>query len=425
MHNTTHMKKLFLPLILALAIQSSTAQMLSPTVVKQSNILYDRLARVDTILNEYTSKNWLPGAVVIVVKDNQVAYYKGFGFANTNTKKSMQPDAIFRIASQTKAITSLAIMQLFERGKLGLDQRLSDFIPEFKNSKVLATFNPKDTTYTTVPAKREITIRDLLTHTSGIDYPMIGNDSMQAIYAKHKLPSGLGVFKESLLAKMKTLGTLPLFHSPGEKWTYGLNTDVLGCVVEIVSGESLETYFNKNIFQPLGMKDSYFNVPASKAARLVNAYTEDKGKIVDWSPAYPDVDPQYPLVAKTYFSGGAGLSCTAYDYAIFLQMLLNKGSYNGKQVLGRRTAELMLSPQLSGDLFGDDNMCLGFSLTSKKSANLKVMSEGSFAWGGFYGTTYWADPKEKLICLIMTQQTPNSHWQFGDQVMNVIYGSLR
>lgn len=420
------MKKLLLVLLVGFILQTAIAQTLSPTVVKSSTIHYDRLAQIDTVLKQYVNKNWLVGAVVIVVKGNQVAYYKGHGYSNLSTKKTMPADAIFRIASQTKAITSLGIMQLFEQGKLGLDQNISDFIPEFKNPKLIKTFNATDSSYTTTPAKREITIRDLLTHTSGVDYPAIGNDTMQAIYAKQNIPLGLGYINENLLAKMKALGAFPLLHNPGERFTYGLNTDILGCLIEIISGESLETYCHKHIFEPLGMKDSYFNVPASKATRLATVYTEDNNqKIIEWPPTFRNIDPKYPLIPKSYFSGGAGLSSTAFDYAIFLQMLLNKGSYNGKQILGRRTVELMLSPQLPDNFLGDDNFCLGFALTSKKSANLKMPNEGSFAWGGYFGTTYWADPKEKLICLIMTQQNPNSHFDYADKITNIIYGSLK
>ncbi|WP_462248755.1 serine hydrolase domain-containing protein [Ferruginibacter sp.] len=420
------MKKILPIFLVFFTLQTAIAQTLSPTIVKHSGVNYERLAQIDTILKYYEDKNWLAGDVVIIVKDNQVVYYKGHGYSNLSAKKPMQADAIFRIASQTKAITSLGIMQLFERGQLGLDQNISDFISEFKNPKLIKSFNAADSGFTTTPAKREITFRDLLTHTSGIDYPAIGNDTMQAVYAKNNIPSGLGYFNESLLSKMKALGALPLLHNPGERFTYGLNTDLLGCLIEIISGESLETYCRKHIFEPLGMKDSYFNVPATKASRLATVYTEDKDqKIIEWSPSFRDIDPKYPLIPKSYFSGGAGLSSTAFDYSIFLQMLLNKGSYNGKQILGRRTVELMLSPQLADNLFGDDNFSLGFALTSKKSANLKMLSEGSFAWGGYYGTTYWADPKEKLICLIMTQQNPNSHYDYADKIVNVIYGSLK
>lgn len=420
------MKKLLSIFFVFFVLQTAIAQNLSPVVVKNGGINYQRLALVDTVLKQYVDKNWLVGAVVIVVKDNQVAYYKGHGYSNLSTKKPMPADAIFRIMSQTKAITSLGIMQLFEQGKFTLDQNISDFIPEFKNPKRIKTYNPSDSSYTTTPASREITFRDLLTHTSGIDYPAIGTDTMQAVYAKNNIPSGLGYFNKSLLAKMKALGALPLLHNPGERFTYGLNTDLLGCLIEIISGESLETYFNKHIFEPLGMKDTYFNVPSSKANRMAGVYTEDENhKIIAWSKTFRDIDPDYPLTPKTYFSGGAGLSSTAYDYAIFLQMLLNGGRYNGKQILGRRTVELMLSPQLPDHFLGDDNMTLGFSITSKKSANRYMRNEGSFAWGGYYGTTYWADPKEKMICLIMTQHTPNSHYDYADKITNIIYGSLK
>jgi len=420
------MKKFLSIILVFFALQTGLTQTLSPTVVKNSRIHYDRLAQIDTILKQYVDKNWLVGAVVIIVKDNQVAYYKGHGYSNLATKKPMPADAIFRIMSQTKAITSFGIMQLFEKGKFNLDQNISDFIPEFKNPKLIKTFNASDSSYTTVPAKREITFRDLLTHTSGLDYPAIGTDTMQAIYAKNHIPSGLGYFNENLLSKMKALAALPLIHNPGERFTYGLNTDLLGCLIEVISGESLETYFTRHIFEPLGMKDSYFNVPASKSDRLATVYSEDKDqKIIEWSPTFRNIDPKYPLIPKSYYSGGAGLSSTAFDYAVFLQMLLNKGSYNGKQILGRRTAELMLSPQLPDNLFGDDNFSLGFGLTSKKSANLRMTNEGSFAWGGYYGTTYWADPKEKMICLIMTQHTPNSHYEYVDKIVNVIYSSLK
>jgi len=420
------MKNALSILLLFLFLQNSVSQTLSPSVKIRSDINYEKLTQIDTILQSFVEKNWMVGSVVLVIKDNQVVYYKGHGYADLKNKKPMPADAIFRIMSQSKAIISLGIMQLFEKGQLSLDQNISDFIPEFKNPKVLKSFNPADSGFTTIPAKREITFRDLLTHTSGIDYADIGSDNMKAIYSKAGIPSGLGNFNESLLSKMKLLGTLPLAHNPGEKWTYGLNTDLLGCLIEVISGLSLEKYCSINIFEPLGMKDTYFNVPASKADRLPTVYTEDeRNRIIEWSPTFRNIDPKYPLIKKSYFSGGAGLSSTAFDYAVFLQMLMNDGSYNGKQILGRRTVELMLSPQLANGLFGNDNFSLGFGLTSENSANLNMKNAGSFNWGGYYGTTYWADPKEKLICLIMTQHTPNSHGSYVESISNVIYGSLK
>lgn len=419
--------KILITLLLAfLSLYTAKAQTLSPLVKQHHGIDYTRLAQIDTVLKEYQDKKWLVGSVVIIVKDNQIVYHKGHGYANALKKKAMPATAMFRIMSQTKAITSVGIMQLFEQGKLTLDQHISDFIPEFRNPQVVKDFNPHDSSYTTIPASRELTFRDLLTHTSGIDYPNLGSDTMMAIYAKNKIPSGLGYFDENMLAKMKALGALPLLHNPGERFTYGINTDLLGCLIELISGEDLETYFRKHIFEPLGMNDTYFNVPMNKAERLATVYTEDEHQIIsEWSSNHKGIDPNYPLIPKSYFSGGAGLTSTAFDYSVFLQMILNGGRYNNVQILGRRTLELMLSPQLADNLFGDNNFCLGFELTTQKTANLNVLNAGSLSWGGYFGTFYWADPKEKMICLILTQHSPKAHHGYEAKIKNIIYGSLK
>ena len=338
----------------------------------------------------------------------------------------MQQAATFSIMSQTKAITSIGIMMLYEKGKFQLDEPVSHFIPEFKNPVVLDKFNAADTTYTTVPAKREITFRDLLTHTSGLDYAAIGSDDMRAIYAKAGVPSGLGKINMSLLDATKLLAKQPLKFNPGEKWQYGLNTDVLGCLIEVISGMNLEDYLRKNIFDPLGMNDTYFNLPQPKGNRLAEVYTEDDDhNIIKWSHTFRNIDPDYPLMNKTFFSGGGGLSSTAYDYAVFLQMLLNKGKYNGIQLLAPRTVELILSGQLNDGMFGDNNFGLGFEIVSAKGAAKRLRNQGSFAWGGYYGTTYWADPKANLICLIMTQHTPNSHGDLAAKIETLVYSSLK
>jgi CubicO group peptidase (beta-lactamase class C family) len=313
------------------------------TTTKNNNVDYGRLAKIDGLINEYINKNWLTGAVTIVIKDNQLVQYKGYGYSNLATKTPMKNDAIFRIMSQTKAITSIGIMILYEQGKFLLDQSISDFIPEFKNPVVLDKFNEKDSTYTTVPAKSEITFRQLLTHTSGLDYTDIGSTKVAAIYLKHHIPSGLGNFDANLLERMKALGKLPLSFDPGARWQYGLNSDLLGCLIEVISGMNLEDFLRKNIFDPLGMKDTYFNVPASKANRLATVYTEDSlGNVIPWNHTFRNIDPDYPLMRKNYFSGGAGLSSTALDYAIFMQMLLNGGKYNGHQILSKRTVEMII-----------------------------------------------------------------------------------
>ncbi len=426
------MKKYFLhctilPTIVLLYITSTAfAQVIQTNAKPNATVNMERLNRIDELVNSYINKNWLTGAVTIVIKDNQLVQYKGYGLADVDTKKPMAKDAIFRIMSQTKAITSAGILILYEQGKFLLDEPIANFIPAFKKPVVLDKFNKADSSYTTVPAKREITFRDLLTHTSGIDYAAIGTEEMQAIYAKAGVPSGLGFFNANLLEKMNVLAKLPLKNQPGEKFLYGLNTDLLGCLIEVISGTNLDDFLRKNIFEPLGMKDTYFNVPAAKASRMATVYTEDKDHhIIKWSHEFRNIDPDYPMMNTKYFSGGAGLSSTAFDYAIFLQMLLNGGKYNGHQILAPRIVEMMVSGQLAPNVFGDDNFGLGFAITSEISAAKQPRNKGSFAWGGYYGTTYWADPKAHLICLILTQQNPNSHGDLSEKFETIVYSSLK
>jgi CubicO group peptidase (beta-lactamase class C family) len=402
----------------------SVAQTIDVSGKPNSNVSLDRLKRIDTLIKSYTDKGWLSGVSTIIIKDNQLVQYKGYGYADKDLKTPMAKDELFRIASQTKAVTSVGIMILYEQGKFTLDEPIADFIPEFRHPIVLSKFNAADTTYTTVPAKREITFRDLLTHTSGIDYSDIGTKAGTAIYAKAGIPVGLGVFDASLLDKMKKLAKLPLSFQPGEKWQYGLNTDLVGCLIEVMSGMTLEDFFQKNIFNPLGMKDTYFNVPASKANRLATVYTEDaEHRVIKWE-SFRGILPNYPLVKKHYFSGGAGLTSTAFDYAVFMQMLLNGGKYNGHQILTPRTVQLMTSNQLDFLYNGADNFGLGFSLTTQKSANHTSRNEGSFGWGGYFGTVYWADPKAHLVCLFMIQQTPVTHYDLEAKFEQMVYSSL-
>jgi CubicO group peptidase (beta-lactamase class C family) len=418
-------------LVMFTALFCSFSFFLSAQVIDRSNKIslsvdYKRLAYIDTLINNYINNNWEKGVVTIIVKDNQLVQYKGYGYLDAATKRPMPADAMFRIMSQTKAITSVGIMILYEQGKLLLDQPVGDFIPEFKNQVVLDKFNAGDTTYTTVAAKRNITIRDLLTHSSGIDYAGIGSKTMTAIYAKAGIPSGLGYFNNDLLTEMRKLGKLPLAFQPGEKFQYGLNTDLLGCLIEVISGQTLDDFLRKNIFEPLGMKDTYFNVPASKANRLAAVYTENsEHQIIPWSHTFRNIDPDYPTMNKHYFSGGAGLSSTAFDYAIFMQMLLNGGIYNGKRILAPRTVEIMTSNQLDFHYNGTNDFGLGFDIVSEKSSNLGPRNKGTFSWGGYYGTTYWADRKARLVCLIMTQHTPNAHGDLAGKITDIIYSSLK
>jgi len=402
------------------------AQTISTTSGENPHVNYERLNRVNKLINEYVANKWIAGAVALIVKDGKVVQYAGYGYNDIDTKAPLTGSHIFRIASQTKAIVSIGLMLLYEEGKFMLNDPISKYIPEFKNPVVLDKFNEADTTYTTIPAKREITIRDLFTHTSGIDYAGIGSNSMRAIYAKNNIPSGLGVINASLEEKITTLAKLPLVCQPGEKFTYSLSIDVLGYLVEKLSGTNLEDFLQKRLFKPLGMKDTYFNIPADKHSRLANLYTEDSvGHLLKVTGSKNGIAVDYPNQVKHYFSGGGGLSSTAFDYAIFLQMLLNKGTYNGVEILAPRTVELILQNQLGDVNLGNNKFGLGFEIVTEKGAADGPRNVGSFSWGGYFGTMYWADPKEKLIGLLMTQQTPNSHGDLGAKFQSLVYQALK
>ncbi|MBC7904131.1 MAG: beta-lactamase family protein [Gemmatimonadaceae bacterium] len=419
------MKIFCIAIALALSSLSLTAQKLVNAAPADANMSQQRLTRIDRTIQEYIDKHWIAGAAAIIVKDGKIVYYKAFGYDDTETKTSLRKDAIFRIASQTKAITSVAAMMLFEEGKFLLDDPLSKYIPEFRNLRVLDKFNEADSSFTTVPAKRQITIRDLLTHTSGIDYPLIGSKSMKSIYTKADIPSGIGTSTRLLATEMKKLAKLPLKHQPGEAWTYGLNSDLLGYLVEVVSGLSLDQFFKQKIFTPLGMNDTYFYIPNEKRARLVKLYTEDSLKRLVKSPdRVGDIVADYPNTDGTFFSGGAGLSSTAYDYAIFLQMLLNGGAYNGNRILSRSSVRMMTMNQIGDINLGNKKFGLGFGITTERESARIPVGAGSFDWGGYFGTTYWADPKEKIAALILTQQSPNSHGDILDKFKVLVYQAI-
>ncbi|MGC1241748.1 MAG: serine hydrolase domain-containing protein [Chryseosolibacter sp.] len=382
----------------------------------------DRLRQIDDLLEEHVKNQSIPGAVALIVRNGKIAYYKSFGYSDVEKKSALKRDDIFRIASQSKAITSLAVMMLWEEGKFLLEDPLSRYIPEFKSPKVLRSFNKSDSTYTTEPASREITIRHLLTHSSGIDYAVIGSDEFKAIYAKAGVPSGIGNDRDVLAEKMRILGTMPLKHQPGERFTYGLNTDVLGYLVEIWSGMPFDQFLKNRIFDPLGMNDTYFYLPRNKQNRLVSLHGNKDGKAFTMkTAAFDALDPNYPNLKGTYFSGGAGLSSTVEDYAKFLQLFLNKGEFNGKRLLSRKTVELMLIDQLP-EL--DTDFGLGFGLETEKNDYRSPASLGSFSWGGAFSTSYWADPQENLIGLIYTNIYSNPYGNIAEKFKVLTYQSI-
>ncbi len=383
------------------------SQPLKEVVPETEGFSSERLKKIDSVITSYTGSNQVGGLNLLVARQGKIIYYKAFGYRDFNKKTPLQRDDLFRIASQTKAVTTIGLMTLYEEGKFLLNDPVSKYIPEFKNPKVLKTFDEKDSSYTTEPAKREVTILDLITHTSGISYAVIGTKEANAIYAKAGIPVGFEPRNIKLADKMKILAGLPLMHQPGETFTYGLNIDMLGYLIEVLSHQSLDEFLAQRIFVPLGMKDTYFYVPASKQARLAQVYMiNDKGHVVeDTRNDSAAINNIYPGSSyKSYYSGGAGLTSTSYDYALFMQMILNGGSLNGKQILSPNTVRLISSNQIGKlNIWGGDKFGLGFQVVQSENATLLPWHAGSLSWGGFWGSNYWIDPASDLIVQIWTQ----------------------
>jgi len=378
----------------------------------------ERVKWVDNMLEQSIADGDIPGAVALIARNGKIVYHKAYGMADTENGQAQKENDIFRIASQTKAITSTAIMMLWEQGKFRLDDPISKFIPEFKDPQILNTFKYSDTTYTTRPADKEITIRHLLTHTSGIGYGVIdGDERMKMIYEKAGTTDLFTTEDVTIEEVVKILGSLPLHHNPGEKYTYSMGLDVLGYLIEVVSGMPFDQFLKEHIFDPLGMEDTGFYLPQNKADRLVSIQHKENGKWVNYPNTFYDIN--YPIEgAMKFFSGGAGLSSTAKDYANFLQMYLNGGELNGVRILSRTTIESIMANQ-TGNLFGgsDSHYGLAFGvLTEEGQAKGGLGSAGTFVWGGYFNTQYFADPKKNIIGIIMKQTqgptTDQTAWKF-------------
>lgn len=419
--------KTFIQILLLTVVVSAMAQTKSikntPALIESApasaGMSDERLSFIDDAIMESIENNEIPGAVALVARKGKIVYFKAFGMANNSSKRELKKDDIFRIASQTKAITSTAVMMLWEEGKFRLDDPISDYIPEFKNPQVLDSLIEKDSSFVSTKANKEITIRHLITHTSGIGYGYIDGDKrMNKIYAKAGIIDLFTTKPVTIRENIRKLAKLPLHHHPGEKFTYSEGLDVLGYFIEIVSGMPLDEFFRTRIFDPLDMDDTWFYLPESKYDRLVVVQTK---KDEDWiryreNRAY---DPEYPIKgAKVFFSGGAGLSSTAKDYANFLQMYLNKGELNGVRLLSRTTVQFMMANQI-GDLWGDSGSYYGLAFGVLDQIGQDKGGEGSigtFQWGGYFNTQYFADPKEELIGILMKQtkniNVDNTGWKF-------------
>ena len=369
----------------------------------------ERLARIDSAFQGAVDRGEVAGVVALVLRDGQTVYERAFGWADKESGKRMTTDAIFRIASQSKALTSVAIMALVEEGKIALSDPVARFIPAYSRTTVAVR---TDTGRAILPARRRITIRDLLTHSAGISY---GTDSLIApLYRAKGLgpAAGYGWYtadkNEPICETMERLATLPFTAQPGERFVYGYNTDILGCVVERASGMPLDQFIRTRITDPLGMVDTYFFLPEAKRARLTTVYASSGEAQIERAPDGPRGQGDYVVGPRRSFSGGAGLLSTARDYARFLQMLLNGGTLGGARILAPKTVDLMTSDQL-GATYGSDGQGFGlaFKLLMRAGAAGRVESPGTFDWGGAYGSMYEVDPKEKLVLVFMIQQLPD------------------
>jgi CubicO group peptidase (beta-lactamase class C family) len=391
----------------------------------------DRLLILDAAIQKSIDAGEIPGAVALIAHDGRIVYHRAFGYSDIERQTPMTLDTIFRIASMTKAtkaITSVGVMILYERGHFLLSDPLSAYLPEFESPKVLVKADGGGNVLETRDASREITILDLLTHTSGISYPLADN-ALQPVYKKAGVIDGVTARPFRLEDQMKILARQPLLHDPGEKFTYGLNTDLLGYLCQVISGQPFDEFLAEEIFGPLGMIDTHFYLPEEKAERLATLYAADaEGNLRvskgDESEIHLD-NPRYPVEgARTYFSGGGGLSSTTRDYARFLQMLLNEGELDGARILSRKSVELLTSPGVALEGDGPPKMSAAFYVYGSPGLEGVLTSPGSYGWGGAFYTTYFIDPHENLVAVFMSQGRPVRS-SVRDRFGVLVYQALR
>jgi CubicO group peptidase (beta-lactamase class C family) len=395
-----------------------------PDVAVSGGVMQERFKRLDTVLKEHVDQNRIAGIVVLVLRDGKPVYERALGWSDKEAGRPMKVDAIFRIASQTKALTSAAVLLLMEEGRLTPSMPVSRFIPGFAKTTVAVKGNAG---VSTVPARRAITIADLLTHTAGISY---GTDSL--VVAEYEAKglgpaAGFGWYTadkdEETCVTMERLATLPFVAQPGESYVYGYNTDILGCVVERASGKPLDKYIADKITTPLGMKDTRFFLPAAERDRLATVYSSGPDNTIVRAPDGARGQGHYVDGPRKSFSGGAGLVSTARDYARFLEMTRNGGALDGVRIMSPRTVALMTTNQ-SGTLPPTPGLGFGFGFqTVDRYGALGLSSVGAYRWGGAYGSNYLVDPDARMVIVYMIQQIPN-RTDLGTLIPALVYQAL-
>jgi CubicO group peptidase (beta-lactamase class C family) len=396
---------------MALPLAQAPARQPAASAATRGGFSVERLRRVDALLQRYVDEDKLAGAVALVLRDGQPVYERAVGWSDKEGGRRMTMDTIFRIASQTKAITSTAVLQLLEEGKIGLADPASKWVPAFANTTV-QVMGPNGPSI--VPAKRAITVRDLLTHTAGISYGT--EPRVAAAYEAKGLgpAAGRGWYfadkDDGVCPSIDKLATVPFVAQPGEEWVYGYNTDILGCIVERASGQSLDAFIKARITGPLGLTDTQFFLPPAQKARLATVYSSGPapGLAITRTPEGASGQGHYVDGPRRSFSGGAGLLSTARDYARFLETMRLGGALDGVRILSPRAVQLMTTNQV-GTLHSATGLGfgLGFETTDRYGAN-GMDSVGSFGWSGAYGTTYRVDPEARLVMVLMIQLMPNA-----------------
>jgi len=427
-HYPVHRKLGISAIMCALVLSAAAMAQDIPSAKPESvGLSSERLDRIGIAVQRSIDDKQIAGAVTLVVRHGRVAWFKAQGMMDREAGKAMRPDAMFRICSMTKPITSVAVMMLYEEGRFQLDDPISKYLPEFKNPKVLV--KPASGEPYSIPATREILIKDLLRHTSGLTYNW--NEKLGKMYNDANVASGLLQYDGTIGDSVKRLAALPLLFNPGERWEYSLGVDVLGRLVEVVSGKPLDEFFRVRIFEPLGMKDTYFYPPDNKLDRLVVAYSYDDNKGLSRFPDTPVTDENFLVYSADYpyrgpkrlFSGGGGLVSTASDYARFCQMMLDDGKVNATRMLSRKSVELMTSDHL-GKIAPDQGFGFGFGVEGVKTPLSELGSVGEYSWGGFYYTGFSIDPKEQMIVIFMAQLHPTGSVDIREKVNTLAYQAI-
>jgi CubicO group peptidase (beta-lactamase class C family) len=428
------MKSPRLPRVFGLLVLSLAVGLLAPRAVAQASapteasaaaagFSPERLRRLDAAIENEISRQQLAGGIMYIARDGRPVHFKTYGRQDIENNQPMRADAIFRIASMSKAVTTTAVMMLYEEGRFMLKDPVSKYIPSFANSVVAIPApagSPDGVKYITEKTRRPVTIRDLLTHTAGLTY---GNGLAADAYKQAGLTDWYILGKDETLEQViDRLAALPLHGQPGDKWQYGFATDVLGRLVEVISGQPLDKFVEERITKPLGMRDTHFFLPPEKAARLANVYGLENRKLVLKEAAATSDFIHGP---RKCFSGGAGLVSTTNDYARFMQMLLNDGELDGVRLLAPKTVTLMRANHTADKYLGEgDGFGLGFWVSTDQGKIGEIGSEGAYGWGSAYFPQYVIDPNERLVILFMTQLRPAGGSTLNHRIKQLTYQAL-